>query len=233
MPTVENPPWRRVYQRVRRTLTSPPEVQAPEPAHARNLTRRIWFGEYDWPGFVPRRGWRVIDVGANVGAFSLLAASRKAIVEAYEPHPETFAFLQSNVASAAVTCHQAAVVGQAPPDGHIELHLGDRDTQHSILGQEQRSTDELSESISVPAVALAATLGEGCDLLKLDCEGAEFAMIESLTSDDLRRVRRIVAELHGDQQQMGAFDDRLRSEGFRVRRMPLEHERLAMCFARR
>jgi hypothetical protein len=35
-----------------------------------------------------------------------------------------------------------------------------------------------------------------CDLLKLDCEGAEHEILRSASADTLRRIRRVAAEYH-------------------------------------
>jgi hypothetical protein len=76
-------------------------------------------------------------------------------------------------------------------------------------------------------------LRDGCDLLKLDCEGVEFDLLDSLSPEDLGGLRRLVAELHGTEAQMDGFERRLRDEGFRTLRRALENERLAICFAAR
>jgi predicted nicotinamide N-methyase len=66
-------------------------------------------------------GRTVVDIGANVGAFSMLAAVMGATdVWAYEPHPASFAALQSNVGAAPIRVRNQAVVG-AQPDGPLLL----------------------------------------------------------------------------------------------------------------
>lgn len=60
-----------------------------------------------WIGSLPS-GSVLFDIGANVGAYSLIAASRGIRVHAFEPHPATFARLEENVAlnGLKVRCHQ-------------------------------------------------------------------------------------------------------------------------------
>jgi FkbM family methyltransferase len=58
------------------------------------ITRRIYCGN----NITISPGDIVLDVGANVGVFSLFAAKQGARVYACEPIPETFAALQKNVA---------------------------------------------------------------------------------------------------------------------------------------
>ena len=170
MPAQRQPLWRRAYAKVRCTLYNPPEFDAPDRAHTRVLTARVWQGEYDWPGFVPRRGWRVLDIGANVGVFSVLSATRGAHVVAFEPDPETFAFLERNAAGYDVKCHQAAIAARRPATGTLPLFLGERDTQHSLGGFGPSMAD--AKSLDVPALAAVDLLADGCDLLKTRLRGS-------------------------------------------------------------
>jgi FkbM family methyltransferase len=208
----------------------PPLLAASQPGHSHWLTQRIWEGEYDRRGFVPRRGWHVLDIGANIGAWSLLAARRGARVTAVEPHPETVDYLRRNTDRAPVTVLQAAVM---PTGGSTRLYLGDADSRHSVLGAEQRSTARLTDSVEVPAVAFEELISRGWDLVKMDCEGIEHALLESAPAETLRRMRRLVAELHGSEREMETSERRLIAAGFATRREPLEHERLSMVYARR
>jgi FkbM family methyltransferase len=218
---------RRIGRRAARMLR--PRFASPTPHHHRWLRDRIWEGEYDRPGFVPRQGDVVVDVGANVGVFAVRSAMRGATVRAYEPHPGTFGYLVRNAKRRRIECHQAAVMPEA---GTTRLFLDpDYDTRHSTLGHEQRTGVELRDYVEVPTVTLADAIGDGCDLLKVDCEGVEFDLLSATPSERLRRARRIVAELHGESERMRDFAARLESEGYDVITEPLEHERLAMCFA--
>ena len=89
------------------------KLTGPDNVATWDIALQIAGGEYDYPGYVPRRGDRVVDIGANIGIFSLWAARRGATVTAYEPGVETFAHLAQNVADRRVTARHAAVVGEA------------------------------------------------------------------------------------------------------------------------
>src|SRR5919198_5943295 len=224
----------RAARRVVRARPRPPAFASPNPALHDWLVDHIYAGEYDRRGFVARRGDVVVDVGANIGVWSVLSAQRGARVRAYEPHPGTFEYLRRNGGDRGVVCHQAAVVGRRPPSGTVPLFLDPaHDTRHSVLGREQRTDEPLGDSVDVPAATLADAIGEGCDLLKLDCEGAEFELIDATPTETLRRAERIVAELHGTGDRIEAFARRLRSDGYDVAMQGAGHERLRLCFARR
>ena len=182
------------------------------------LSKTVWGGEYDAPGFIPAAGERVVDVGANVGFFSVLAASRGARVTAYEPHPETFAFLAENTAPWGVACHRAAVVAQPPPQGKVPLWVHPtHDSRHTLIQDGAIDDEPLGERIEVDAAALSDVIGDGCDLLKLDCEGAEFDLLAHTPTEALSRARRIVTETHERVGDVEAARARLVEVGFRTR----------------
>jgi FkbM family methyltransferase len=112
-----------------------------------------------------------VDVGANVGYFTLLASTLGARVVAYEPTPSVFGRLKENVALNGF--EHAELVNAAVMDksGTLSLHLsGDDPEANSLFGN-----DPLS--VSVAAVSLDEDLAERgidhVDLLKIDAEGAE------------------------------------------------------------
>ena len=58
-----------------------------------------------------------------------------------------------------------------------------------------------------------------CDLLKLDCEGSEYEILQRCAPDTLRRVRRIVGEFHEGPHLSGTGADLCRfleSRSFRI-----------------
>jgi FkbM family methyltransferase len=175
----------------------------------------IWGGEYDVPGFVPGRGDRVADLGANIGVFSVLAASRGARVTAVEPSAETFAWLERNAAPFGVECRRAAVVGRLPASGAVELARDARgDTANHLAGL--RPDDASAPGEEVPALAFSALLAEGYDLVKLDVEGAEFDLIAGTPLEALAGLRRLVAEVHRSAGEPAELDARLTAAGMTV-----------------
>ena len=75
-------------------------VSGPDPRAVANTAVEVAAGEYAAPGFEIAAGERVVDGGANVGAFAILAARAGAEVVAYEPHPPTFDALERNTGRA-------------------------------------------------------------------------------------------------------------------------------------
>ena len=77
---------------------------------------------------------------------------------------------------------------------------------------------------SVPGISLGQLLTdyaiESVDLLKIDCEGGEYAILEGSPADVLGRFRNIVFEYHdidGGWARLETVKQRLRNEGFVLR----------------
>jgi len=136
--------------------------------------------EYHEMSFVRRYlrpGDCFVDVGANIGVYSLLAASvvgDKGCVHAFEPSPTAAARLRENVSLnrlANVEVHKVAV---GALEGQIQFATGTDVTDHVA------PTSELDEGGSEPGVIHVestrldtALAGVKVALVKIDIEGAE------------------------------------------------------------
>jgi FkbM family methyltransferase len=136
----------------------------------------------------------IVDLGANVGLSVLSFAARfpRARILAVEASPSTFERLERNVGGLErVTTVHAAVAGS---DGTLPFYEGDGSWAASL-----HRGDELAIVHQVPALTLETLLDrhgiEQVDLLKVDVEGAEGAV---LRSPALSRARTVIAELHSD-----------------------------------
>jgi FkbM family methyltransferase len=159
----------------------------------------------------------VVDVGANIGCFTIQAAQRATSgrLFAYEPEPGNFAMLRENVSRNGfdrVRTFQAAV---ADREGEMSLHYSDgagNTTTHSLYGKGART-------LSVPVTTLPRLMEEHgldrIDYLKLDCEGAEPIILSSAPEDCLRKVKRIAVEVNNPRERMREPLARLRGLGFR------------------
>lgn len=141
------------------------------------------------------RGGLVVDVGANIGAFTLLclALNPDQRVLAIEPHPSNREILRLNIAvnnwSDRVTL---AGVGVGADDGSAQLRGGGG-------AATMRTDDAISgDGVEVAVTTLPALVPDGeIDVLKIDCEGCEWAVFEAAGMDELlARTRWLVGELH-------------------------------------
>lgn len=129
----------------------------------------------------------ILDVGANVGFFSLWAGAcfPDAVIHSYEPSQSLQSLLRTNVAQVGATVFAEGV---ADSDG---LGLFS-EAEASRMSQCQPSADG-----NVPIVSFQTALqriGGRVDLLKLDCEGAEWAILKD--TEALANVKEVRMEYH-------------------------------------
>ena len=138
-------------------------------------TTRVFLG-------LLRPGMTVVDVGANIGYYTLLAAGavgQAGMVFAFEPSSSNFALLQRNVAMNG--CQNVILVNKAlgARSGVAELHLG-ASQQHSLFRDSVRHSG--SERVEVTSLDdFMGGLGwPVVDVIKIDVEGAEPAVIDGM-----------------------------------------------------
>ena len=139
----------------------------------------------------------VIDIGANQGMFSLLAAALGARqVIAVEPGSASFRKLQENSLkselSSQIICIKKAVTGKKI--GPISLGLHSQSGHNSMY--KPGDSSELVETISF--ADLVGLAGNDDIFLKMDCEGAEYDIVFDSPASVFDRVKQIAVEIHGD-----------------------------------
>jgi FkbM family methyltransferase len=163
----------------------------------------------------------IVDCGAHIGFATAWFIGRHpgCRVIALEPEPDALALLRGNAASQGWT--RARVIGAAAATaaGSVAYYIDPDRPAHprSSLLPERMS----GRRITVPAVRLADELGgEGAiDLLKMDVEGAEAALLADLArTGRLRQVRNIAVEFHHNLRGAGRLSRTLQlleDAGFR------------------
>jgi FkbM family methyltransferase len=151
-------------------------------------------------------GGLFVDIGANVGRYTILLGNHYDEVIAIEPTPETYAYLKANIAQANlsnVQCLQCAVSDQV---GTADFHLAESAESHSLVqthanGHRVPGTDRIvgaltGKKFKVPTQTLATILNDrSADLVKVDVEGAEWLVLEGAKSV-VKQVRSWCVELH-------------------------------------
>lgn len=151
------------------------------------------YGDCDIP-----LGGTVIDIGAHLGSFSLLAADRARRVYAYEPTPSTYELLKKNIElnqKSNVFAFNAAVGAK---DGTAVFHVNPLDQGANSLYARKGVAHEV-KVLTLQRIFKDNNLTR-CDLLKMDCEGAEYDILFS-SQKLLDKVSQIVMEYH--EAQMG------------------------------
>jgi FkbM family methyltransferase len=147
---------------------------------------------------VVQTGWLVVDIGANIGIFSLYAGRTSSIVYCYEPVQANLDLLRKNIVtnglSSTVFAFPFAVGGktEARDIRMSYVHVGHSmysDLVPDTLGRVKVQCLALDDIFEQNAI-------DRCDLLKLDCEGSEFESLYGASPHTLRRIKRIRMEFH-------------------------------------
>lgn len=134
-----------------------------------------------------REGFTFIDIGANIGAYSLFVAARagrSARILAVEPQPDVFARLAYNIAQNPFGTVKGVACALADKPGELTLFIDPVNRGESSVRILNSTT---SRAVKVPAVTLLALVeNEGydrIDAVKLDVEGAEDLILEPFLRD--------------------------------------------------
>ncbi|MCK4266164.1 MAG: FkbM family methyltransferase, partial [Thermoplasmata archaeon] len=135
----------------------------------------------------------VVDLGANIGYFTLLAANivgKEGSVYSFEPEPRNYSYLTKNIQInnyENVTALQKAV---GEKTGMVKLFICSYDTGHHTIGQydgikdyNPKQAEEEGEYVEVEKVALDDFF-EGSErpvnIIKMDVEGAEMLALRGM-----------------------------------------------------
>ena len=137
---------------------------------------------------------RVLDIGANRGAFALGMRERFACdCVCVEPNPALRPFLTSQPGLKVLS------VALAAQPGSIPFHVSVNSEASSLLGGSLGGWAKLDE-IDVEAMTLPQSLERAdwtaCDLIKMDIEGSEIEVLESCSDTFLRSVPQFTIEFH-------------------------------------
>jgi FkbM family methyltransferase len=175
-------------------------------------------------------GALIIDVGANIGLFSLWASKQapSAQLLAIEPAVRTFALLEANLGAWGCSSRVAAVqaaLGDTPMErapllwyarmpGNSTLHPDEKAADAVAFRPGRREAMFRCPGNAVDLVrveTLSALLrSRGCvgnvALLKIDVEGSESSVLHGVTQDDWPRIEQVVVETHTQEKRQGVLD---------------------------
>jgi FkbM family methyltransferase len=168
---------------------------------------------------------KIVDCGSNIGMSVLFFKAQypQAQIVAFEPDPDNFQHLQSTVSLnfSDVTIHNKAV---SDTPGRMNLYTS-ADSQGGITTKSlyrERLEDTALVSKTVEVVRLSDYLQSPVDLLKIDVEGAETAVIHDLiVTGGISHVKNMIIEFHDIQQEgrptLSRFLMLLEQQGFILR----------------
>jgi len=175
--------------------------------------------EYFQNGLSVEQARCVIDIGANIGVFTMSAKQKApdATIYAFEPIPETFHVLERNVRSLGgpdVHLYNVAVGAEdygartftffpnMPGNSTTDPSLKDiqRPVLEQLLGKEAAGFLYQTETRTVSVRTLSSIIREqgitSVDYLKIDVEGGEIAVLDGIEEQHWPLFKQIAIEAH-------------------------------------
>lgn len=157
------------------------------------------------------KGDKIVDIGAHIGTFSLLAGMKTGSdgkVYAYEPEPDTFELLKRNISinSLSNVVH-AYNLGISKDKGKKKLHVCTRENRvisylSSFYQEHARSiiNARIAKTIEVGCITLRDIFESNhldrINVLKMDCEGEEYKILFSTQKKYIAKIDKICMEYH-------------------------------------
>lgn len=157
-----------------------------------------------------KKGQTAVDIGAHAGGCTLAMLSRGLNVIAVEPLPENAELVMKNVKENGwedrLTLYNNAIYSI---DGDkVILRYGNEATEvgfhHRFIGNTVSASDWQKDlwtegrEIEVETITLDSIINgvESVEILKIDCEGAEWEAFKNPSTETLSKIKKVVAELH-------------------------------------
>lgn len=166
----------------------------------------------------------LIDIGAHSGLFALYARSINPIVKivAVEPEPRNLELLRKHILENDIKNIEVIDEAIAGQTGRRKLLISSDSHNHKLLSAAEKSSEN---TIMVSALALADLLKKciisSVALIKMDIEGGEHEIFETISPEDLGKVGAWILEYHNyDQNSHKTIETKLRENGYSVQIFP-------------
>jgi len=191
-------------------------------------------------GITVDSGNMVIDIGANVGMFTmfLLRNFKGLCIHTIEPVPATYEILKHNLERygdlGKVKTHKLAI--GAHPDTETEIVVYPNMTGNSTMFPETKKSQREGTStmfseeeneflytqikLSVRTTTLSSLINadaiDRIDLLKIDAEGSEVGILNGLEPQHWELIRQIAVEVHDQEQNLPKVIEIIESNGMKA-----------------
>ncbi|MBW2742194.1 MAG: FkbM family methyltransferase [Deltaproteobacteria bacterium] len=168
---------------------------------------------------VKRNNPLVIEVGANTGFFVLRIKTTYPDSEiiSFEPYPPNFNALLETIELNNLENVKPINMAVADKPGRLKLFI-----HPTNIGGHSIFLDNASENyVEVETTTIESILSDNnisvCDLLKLDCEGAEYPILKSFTKEIATKIRNIIYEPTYSQYSVEELNLYLKELGYNIK----------------
>jgi len=162
---------------------------------------------------LPDQHVQFVDIGANLGCFSIWLDQLREVSGSYcfEPEPDSFRLLTFNLSKNGcnqVTPIQAALGGTSRRISIMLKNSSPGGTSIYNNGEAEPCGGTGQQIVEVLALGQwLQQVSVQFDLLKLDCEGAEWEILRSCGQSVRKHFRVVVAEVHDDPEGISTVDE--------------------------
>jgi FkbM family methyltransferase len=176
-------------------------LQAPYNHPLLNMISEIYYQKV----YTPNRNFEikskdvVLDIGANIGIFTVLAANRtKNKVYAFEPYQQNYYYLSKNILVNNLLNVIPNKMAVSDNVGYKNLLLMNNPAGHVL---ENKNFSKVNKNyVEVYTTTLKEYIDtnniEQIDYLKMDCEGSEGEILSSIPKKYFKKIQKIVIEFH-------------------------------------
>ena len=172
-------------------------------------------------GFDIKENDVIIDIGAHVGYFTVYAAQKvkDGKIISFEPSKESFQVLENNLKINSIQNVIAENLGVRSKSGDSTLYIDkNHEIGDSMFSNDDSLTKENVQVTSIPEIVKKHKI-ESIDLMKLDCEGAEYEIILELPPSILNTIKKIAMEVHDiENYSISDIENFLTKNNFQVKR---------------
>lgn len=186
-------------------------------------------------------GWTIVDIGAGIGDFSIYVSEQQpeTIIYAFEPFPSSYDLLNRNLLLNGINNVISSKEAVWFCDTELVLDFS-KGEPLQVGSLERKNAKDFHNTVPVKAISLKSLINKqnikSINLLKLDCEGAEYDILMKAPSEILLKVERIIMEYHDldSDHHHSQLEKFLKSEGFWVRLFKnYVHDHIGYLYAER
>ncbi|MBI1920689.1 MAG: FkbM family methyltransferase [Geobacter sp.] len=166
----------------------------------------------------------IIDIGANIGVFSILMSKLcSGKILSYEPSKNNCEMFKRNIDINNVNNIEIFDSAVGTVDGEVEMSMNPDESVSCRIKNDGGNSSDGEASFRVNSVRFDSILKKYSDftveLIKIDCEGGEYDIIDQLTGDNSRNIRNITFEVHdaGAHRNVQSISEKLVTLGYQVK----------------
>lgn len=176
---------------------------------------------YTPSGLNINKGDIVVDIGANIGIFSLYARLRGAKhIYSVEPLKKNLKYIRKNFFLNKLKPPVLIDVAMSDKDGLLKLYLHDYDSHNMLfsIGISPNLKYDLVSGMKFSSFIKRYNL-ERIDFLKIDCEGAEGFIFKNSNKNDWKNIFKVSIEYHDNVSILNSSEiiNKLSEYGFKTK----------------